>query len=240
MLEVIIIDDEQKAIKSMEWELTHFCEDVHVKETFTNSINAIAYLKKHLVDCVFLDIEMPEIDGFQFLDHFTHRNFEVVFVTAYDKYALNAIKESAVDYLLKPIDSDDLKETIQKVKEKIELKDSKDFLEESLRSLSDQRISVPIDGKLIFLSTEELVYCESDGNYCTLFLSNDKSLFVTKKLKEIHELLPERQFYRVHNSYIVNLQKVKEYLKADSILVMDNDKKIPVSRSRKSSFLDKM
>jgi two-component system LytT family response regulator len=189
---------------------------------------------------VFLDIEMPEIDGFQFLDHFTHRNFEVVFVTAYDKYALNAIKESAVDYLLKPIDSDDLKETIQKVKEKIELKDSKDFLEESLRSLSDQRISVPIDGKLIFLSTEELVYCESDGNYCTLFLSNDKSLFVTKKLKEIHELLPERQFYRVHNSYIVNLQKVKEYLKADSILVMDNDKKIPVSRSRKSSFLDKM
>jgi two-component system LytT family response regulator len=239
-LEVIIIDDEQNAIKSLKWELTHFCEDVEVKATFTKASEAIPYLKSHEVDCIFLDIEMPELDGFQFLDQFPHRNFEVVFVTAYDKYAIDAIKESAVDYLLKPIDSDDLVETIQKLSKKIKLNHSSDFLEESLRSLSDQRISVPIDGKLIFLSTEELVYCESDGNYCKLFLTNNETLFVTRKLKEIHELLPEKQFYRVHNSYVVNLQKVKEYLKTDGILVMDNKKKIPVSRSRKSSFLAKM
>lgn len=236
-MEVVIIDDEPKAIKSLEWELTHFCEGVHVKESFTKSIEAITYLRNHKVDCVFLDIEMPELDGFQFLDHFTHRNFEVVFVTAYDKYAINAIKESALDYLLKPIDSDDLSITIQKVSKMIKLKHSKDFLAESLRTLSNRRISIPIDGKLVFLSTEELVYCESDGNYCKLYLNNAKSLFVTKKLKEIHELLPDKQFYRVHNSYVVNLKKIKEYLKSDGILVMDNDIKIPVSRSRKSSFL---
>lgn len=240
MLEVLIIDDEKKAIKSLEWELTHFCKEVTIKKSFTKTKNAIQYLKNHEVDCVFLDIEMPEIDGFQFLDYFPHRNFEVVFVTAYDEYAINAIKESAVDYLLKPIDSDDLIHTIEKLNQKLQLIHKKDFLEESLRSLSDQRISVPIDGKLVFLSCEELMYCESDGNYCKLFLSNGDKMLITKKLKEIHELLPEKQFFRVHNSFVVNLQKVKEYLKTDGILVMENQKKIPVSRSRKSSFLAKM
>lgn len=239
-MEVVIIDDEQKAIKSLEWELTHFCKGVDVIKSFTSSTSAISFLKSHEVDCVFLDIEMPELDGFQLLDQFPQRSFEVVFVTAYDKYAIDAIKKSAIDYLLKPIDSEDLVETIRKVKEKIKLTNSKDFLEESLRSLSDQRISLPIGGKLIFLSAEELVYCESDGNYCKLFLRDGETLFVTKKLKEIHELLPKKQFYRVHNSYVVNLQKVKEYLKADCILVMDDSKKIPVSRGRKSSFLSKM
>jgi len=237
-MKVILIDDEKKAIKSLEWELQNFCESVEVLRGFSEASIAISYLKNNQVDCVFLDIEMPEIDGFQFLEHFPQRDFEVVFVTAYDNYALNAIKERAIDYLLKPIDTDDLAETIKKIKENIDLKQSQTSLSESLRLLSGQRISIPIDGKLVFLSTDELLYCESDGNYCKLFLRDDNSLFVTKKLKEIYEILPKQQFYRVHNSFVVNLKKIKEFLKTDSILVLENNKKIPVSRGKKSSFLE--
>lgn len=240
ILRVILIDDEKKSIKSLEWELNKFCNDIEILATFTNPNKALDFLKTHHVDCVFLDIEMPEMDGFQFLSQFQERKFEVVFVTAYDQFAINAIKENAVDYLLKPIDTDDLISTIEKIKARTIYKNGKDLFEESLLSFSDKRISIPMNGKIIFLQTEEIVYCESDGNYCRIFLEDKRTLFVTRKLKEVLNLLPGEKFFRVHNSYVVNLKKVREYLKTDGYVVLDNNKKIPVSRSKKSSFLDKV
>lgn len=242
MLNVIIIDDELKSIKSLKWELESFCTDVNVDAFFTNPEEALSYLKNHSIDCVFLDIEMPHMDGFQFLQNFEDRSFEVVFVTAYDQYAVKAIKESALDYLLKPIDSDDLITTVEKIKNRNSPKVVKDLLEESLLDLSNsnKRIAIPVDGKLVFLQPEEVLYCESDGNYCKIHLEKDNSLFVSKKLKEVQQLLPEDKFYRVHNCYVVNMKKVREYLKQEGYVVLDNQKKIPVSRNKKSSFLDKM
>jgi two-component system LytT family response regulator len=180
---------------------------------------------------------MPEMDGFEFLDHFHQRNFNVVFITAYTHYAITAIKENALDYLLKPIDSDDLVETIEKLKIH---KSSQDDLEKSLRSNSIDRIAIPVDGKLVFLTANEIIYCESDGNYCKINLVDGKPLFVSKKLKDIQNLLPASSFYRVHNSYIVNLKKVREYLKTDGYVILENRKEIPVSRNKKSAFLDKI
>jgi two-component system LytT family response regulator len=246
MLKVILIDDEPKSITSLKWELTNFSDELKIVETFTNPSEAIDFLNKNKVDCIFLDIEMPQMDGFQFLEHFPDRTFSVVFTTAYDQYAINAIKEKALDYLLKPIDGDDLIKTIEKIKtEKINL-DFTNSIEESLLSLSkskdaaSKKIAISIDGKLLFFKPEEIIYCESDGNYCHIYLEKNEKLFVTKKLKEIEAILPDESFYRVHHSFVVNLDKVKEYLKTDSYLILNNHKKIPVSRNKRNSFLDKI
>ncbi|MDQ7917953.1 LytTR family DNA-binding domain-containing protein [Mesonia sp. MT50] len=240
MIKIVLIDDEPKAIKSLEWEITNFCKDVEVMATFTKPKEAISYLQHHDPDCVFLDVEMPEMDGFQLLNHFKKRNFCVVFVTAYNQYAIKAIKENAMDYLLKPIDSDDLVFTMEKLKADKKNGRTYDALEERLRSHTTKRIAIPVEGKLIFLNTEDIVYCESDGNYCKIHLANKKPLFISKKLKEVKSLLPEDDFFRVHNSYVINLKRVSEYLKKDGYVVLDNQKEIPVSRNKKSAFLDKI
>ncbi|MEX0996800.1 MAG: LytTR family DNA-binding domain-containing protein [Flavobacteriaceae bacterium] len=245
-LKAIIIDDEPKSITSLKWELQNFCEELNILEAFSDPEKALSYLKNNAVDCIFLDIEMPKMDGFQFLEHFPERQFSVIFTTAYDQYAINAIKERALDYLLKPIDSDDLKQTIDKIKAQQKSFDIKKSLEETLLSLSknnhqsSKKIAISIDGKLIFFKPEEIIYCESDGNYCHIFLENNEKLFVTKKLKEMEEMLPAENFYRVHNSFVVNLNKVREFVKTDGYLVLDNKQKIPVSRNKKSDFLDKI
>lgn len=240
MIKIVLIDDEPKAIKSLEWEITNFCKDVEVMATFTKPKEAISYLQHHDPDCVFLDVEMPEMDGFQLLNHFKKRNFCVVFVTAYNQYAIKAIKENAMDYLLKPIDSDDLILTIEKLKADKKNGRTYDALEERLRSHTNKRIAIPIEGKLIFINTENIIYCESDGNYCRIHLAEKKPLFISKKLKEIEAILPCDDFFRVHNSYVINLKRVSEYLKTDGYVVLDNQKEIPVSRNKKSAFLDKI
>lgn len=240
MLKVILIDDEVKAIKSLEWEISNFCKDVEVLQTFTNPEKAISYLKFNDPDCVFLDVKMPGMDGFEFLEHFSKRKFAVVFITAYSEFAIKAIKENALDYLLKPIDTDDLMETIERLKAEKRNKKSYDDLERRLIQHSNKRIAIPLEGKLVFINTEHIIYCKSDGNYSRIHLSNQKPLFISKKLKEVDELLPKSDFYRIHNSYIINLKKVIEYQKSDGYVLLENEKLIPVSRSRKSEFLEKI
>lgn len=240
MLNVIIIDDETKAIKSLSWELNNFCEDVKVLATFTDAEEALQFLKKNKVDAVFLDIQMPKMDGFQFLDQVKKRDFSVIFTTAYNEFAIEAIKKNALDYLTKPIDTDDLIEAIEKIKVYKNNLLTRDALEESLLANLDQRIKISVDGKLLFLDAMEIIYCESDGNYTSIYLEDNQKIFVTKKLKEVQELLPTSCFFRVHNSYIVNLKKVKAYFKTDAYVELTNKKKIPVSRNKKSSFLDKI
>lgn len=240
MLKVILIDDEPKAIKNLEWEINHFCEDVEILETFTNPNDAVTYLKYNNPDCVFLDVEMPQMDGFELLDNFQKRDFCVVFTTAYNQYAIQAIKENAMDYLLKPIETEDLIATVEKLKAEKREGRNYDALEERLRSSNDTRIAIPVEGKLVFLHADEIVYCESDGNYSKINLEEKKPLFISKKLKEVEEILPQQDFCRVHNSYIINLSKVSEYLRTEGYVILDNKKQIPVSRSKKSEFLDKV
>lgn len=238
MLNVILIDDEHKAIKSLEWEINNFCEDVEILKTFTSAEKAIEYLKYHDPDCVFLDVKMPEMDGFQFLERFPKRNFAVIFVTAYSQFAIKAIKENALDYLLKPIDSDDLISTVEKLK--AQKHKAFDALEERLRNTNNKRIAIPVEGKLIFVNIDQIIYCKSDGNYCKIHLEDKKPLFISKKLKDIQNLLPESDFFRIHNSYLINLKKVLEYQKSEGYVLLENQKLIPVSRSKKSEFLNKI
>jgi len=247
MLNVIIIDDEPKAIQSLEWELSSFCKDISIVASFTNPTEAQSYVAKNdNIDCIFLDIEMPQMDGFRFLDFFPDRAFAVIITTAYDQYAIHALKERALDYLLKPIDSDDLIQAVERIRNFKKQNSLKDKLEETLlritskHSGSPKKIGISYDGKIVFLDPNEIMYCESDGNYCKIFLENGEKLFITQILKSIEDKLPEDIFYRVHNSYVVNLNKVREYQKTDGYLVLTNNKQIPVSRQKKSFFMDKL
>ncbi|MAD97410.1 MAG: DNA-binding response regulator [Flavobacteriaceae bacterium] len=243
MLNAVIIDDEPKAIQSLKWELSDFEDEIQVVNTFTEPEKALAYLKETKIDCLFLDIEMPTMDGFQFLEQLDRIDFAVVITTAYNEYALTALKKQAIDYLLKPIDSDDLKETIDKIKKHVERPLSSHKFEDILlkfnNKLNHKKITINTDGKLVFLEPMDIFYVASDGNYSTLFLNDKKKIVVTKKLKEINELLPNDDFFRVHNSYIINLHKIKEFLKVDGYVVLENGDKIPVSRQRKVEFLEK-
>ena len=242
MLQAVIVDDEIKALQSLTWELTNFSDEINVIASFTNPNEALTYLEKHTPDCLFLDIEMPTMDGFQFIRKLTNKNFPVVITTAYNQYALKAIKSQALDYLLKPIDTDDLEETIAKIKKFNNNNFSVEKLEMVLLNYNSRaihkRITLNTDGKLLFLENDEILYAESDGNYSTIFLTDGQKIVLTKKLKEVNELLPSDSFFRIHNSYIINLNKIKEFLKTDGYVVLKSNHKIPVSRQKKSDFLD--
>lgn len=244
MISVVIVDDEPNAIESLIWELNHFKGDLTVLAQFSNPEAAIAYLDDNSPDCLFLDIQMPTMDGFQFLQRLKKRDFAVVITTAYNEYAIKALKHEAIDYLLKPIDSDDLAETIRKIKKyKSKLVSEGNFelaLEQFNKRFNKKKITINTDGKLIFIDVDDILLVVGDGNYSTLELKNNQKLVVTKKLKEVNKLLPEDYFFRIHNSYIVNLNHIKEYLKSDGYVVLTNNRKIPVARQRKTDFLEKL
>ena len=182
------------------------------------------------------------MDGFSFIRELGERSFPVVITTAYNQYALQALKNEAIDYLLKPIDGDDLKDTLDKLLRHHKKNKISEQLEELLlevnRSALGQKVTIQTDGRLLFLESDQIHYAESDGNYTTLYLSDNQKIVLSKKLKEVNQMLPERSFFRVHNSYVVNLDQIKEYLKSDGYVILKSGKKIPVSRQKKSDFLD--
>lgn len=230
MLTCILVDDEVKSIKSLEWELEKFNEDVRIKKTFTDTVQARDYLKEHEVDFIFLDIEMPKIDGFEFLEHFDHRNFDVIFVTAYDQYAIKAIKAQAFDYLLKPVDHEELKVLIDKMLSKKE----KEQIDQNLNN----KIQVAVDQNIRLIDPEGIIYCQSDGNYCHIHLASGESHLISKKLKYMEEKLDKYPFMRVHNSFIVNLNEVREINKKDSLIILNDGTSVPISRSKKDKLFN--
>ncbi len=244
MLKAVIVDDEPKAIEGLTWELSNFSNHIEVIKTFSIPEQALIYLSKHTPDCLFLDIQMPTMDGFQFLEQLKLKNTAVIITTAYDEYAIKALKNEAIDYLLKPIDSDDLKDTISKIKKfktkTLNSQKFEDILINFTNNNNKKKITINTDGKLLFLNIDEIVFVESDGNYSTIFLENNQKIVVTKKLKEVNQILPEDHFFRIHNSYVINLGKIKEFLKTEGYVIMDSNQKIPVARQRKSDFLEKL
>ena len=244
MIRAVIVDDEQKAIDSLSWELKKFNTEIEIIKTFNKPEDAIQFLNSSSADCLFLDINMPTMDGFQFLDNLINKDFAIVITTAYNEYALKALKHEAIDYLLKPIDSDDLKETLKKIKKhnsnSLPISKIEEVLLNFNKNFNQKKITISTDGKLVFLETDHIIYIESDGNYSTFVMHDQQKIVVTKKLKEVNAILPENYFFRIHNSFIINLNKIKEFIKNDGYVVMETNDKIPVARQRKSDFLDKV
>ncbi|MFY9242565.1 MAG: LytTR family DNA-binding domain-containing protein [Polaribacter sp.] len=243
MITAILIDDEQDAIESLAWEIKTFCKEINIIDSFTNpedAISAINYLKP---DCVFLDIEMPKIDGFQLLSHLKYRDFDLVITTAYDNYALKAFRENAIDYLLKPIDNDDLVKVVKRIK-KNKLNKQLGFSLQDLLLPSEKKtkkIAIPSSGKIIFLNIAEVTHCKSDGNYTTIYLENGEKHLYSKKIKDVFEAFNSDSIIRVHQSYLVNINYIREYVKSEGYyLILENNKTIPVSRPNRAYILEAM
>lgn len=245
MISAIIVDDELNAIKALSLELKNFHELVTVKGNYTNASAAIEYLKNNEIDVVFLDMEMPEMTGMDFLERFQQRNFMVVFTTAFSKYALNAIKQEAIYYLLKPVDIIELEICLKRIEKKISQDSFEVRMDEALAKLNKLKngyfkVKLLHDGKIFFYNPDEILYCKGDGNYSWVFLDNKKKLLITKKLKQLEEDLPEPFFYRIHNSYIINLNKIKAYNKNERVVILCNNTIIPVSREKRNNILSKI
>lgn len=240
-LKAIIIDDEAHCIETLQWQLSRFCPEVELLQTFHHPSEGLSFLDQNKIDLLFLDIDMPEMSGFQLLEQVKHPSFDVIFTTAHDQFALKAIKISALDYLIKPIDEDELVKAVQKAVSKTQHPtiDSITHLLHQIqeKTLSD-RIYLPTLNGLEFVDTAHISRCESDSNYTTLYLNTAKKITVSKTLKEIEEMLKEEHFFRVHHSHIVNLKLVDKYVKGDGgHLVMQSGDVVPVSRARKQHLL---
>ena len=236
-LRCILIDDESKAITALAYEIQRIAlPETELLASFTRAQDARDYLSSPAgsgVDVVFLDIEMPDLDGLVFLDAFSARTFDVIFTTAHSRYAIEAIRKGAFDYLVKPIDHDELRSALERLAtrrghsgatEQSALPDTPPI------RASDPRIRFEVDRKILFVEPDDIIYCESDGNYCRIYLESGKTLFLTRQLKAVGLQLPQEQFLRAHKSFIVNLHKIKEYHRVEHYLLLSNGKHIPVSK----------
>lgn len=242
MIKILVIDDEPDALEVLEWKLKKYCDDVSVV-TCSSPKKALEMMSSINPHIVFLDIQMPEMDGFSFLREVSERNFEVIFTTAFEEFALKAIKENALSYLLKPVDRYELIDAVGKARKNLyrdNLALKMDALLYSMKP-SVQKINISADGKIYFLEPHDVVMLQSDKSYTTIYLVSKQKIVVSKTLKEVEKKFHANTFYRVHNSYLINLEHVKEYMKRDGgELKLTNNLTASVSRTKKIELIEKL
>ena len=245
MIRTIVIDDEQNCIDSLLFDLQKHCKEVNVLETCTSPKQGILSIKKLKPDLVFLDVQMPWMSGFEMLELIDDINFAIIFTTAFDQFAAKAFRISAIDYLLKPIDTNDLKEAIRKAAEKILRKSGTDNISNLLQNIKkpevNQRIAVPGREGYEFIEAGKIIYAKAEGSYTHVFLNDKRKLIISKTLSDIEELLPAEHFQRIHHSTLVNLSHVTHLFKTDGgFVVLDNGEKLVVSKSKKDSLMERL
>jgi two-component system, LytTR family, response regulator len=244
MIRCILIDDESNSLEMMEWLLKTYCPQVKIEAMCNAAAKGIEAIKNYKPDLVFLDIEMPHMNGFDMLEQFDKLSFDVVFCTAYDQFAIRAFKYSALNYLLKPVDPEDLKETIRRIEEKKSTpsKEQIELLFENIKQTikpTAQRIALTTGDGLIFVPTHDILYCQAESNYTSVMLSGGKKIVVSKVLKEIDEALSGPDFFRVHNSYLINLNRIAKFVRGDGgYVVMEDGATVSISRSRRQEFME--
>ena len=245
MIKGIIIDDEPYCSEILAALLESDCPEVEITGICNNAKDALIAIRQHSPDLVFLDVEMPKMNGFEMLEQLPAINFHLIFTTSYDQYALKAIRFSAIDYLLKPIDREELKKAVDKVKERIQtpIPQQLEILMQKLKHSSIQinKIALPTMEGLQMIPVETIISCESDDNYTILQLKSKKKILVTRSLKEMEEILEQHSFIRVHRYYIVNLNEIEKYIKGEGgYLVMSDGTSIDVARNKKEVLLKKL
>lgn len=240
-MKAILIDDEISNLENLRTLLTKHCAQVTILATAQNVGDAVNAIEKHLPDLVFLDIQMGEQTGFDVLSQLPNRNFEVIFVTAYDQYGIQAVKFAALDYLLKPIDIDELINAVSKADQKLATQTQNSQIEFLLQQLkkpetSASKIALQMQSETRYVALSEIIRCEADNTYTFFFLANDEKILVSKSLKEYADLLKPNGFLRTHQSHLVNPAFVKSWLKEDGgILLLTSGEKIPVSKPNKDA-----
>jgi two-component system LytT family response regulator len=245
-LKTIIVDDEQDAVEFINSIIGEYCTSLIVVGKANNVIQGVAEINEKKPDLVFLDVEMPNGTGFDLLAQFPEKDFDVVFITAFNHYAIKAIKFSAVDYILKPININEFIEAVDRVLKKRTEKTSNSnenlrVLMENIRTSLPSRLAIPTADGMEYLNPKDIIRIEADRSYSWFFLSGNRKILVSKHLKEFQELLGERSFFRAHNSHLINLKFVRKFIRKEGgYIEMADNTVIPVSRNRKDIFLAQM
>ena len=244
-LKAVIVEDEKHSRETLRQLLTEFIKDVSVCAAAENVDMAIETIRNCQPDIVFLDIELQSGTGFDVLNGLKDMQFEVIFTTAFEHYAIKAIKFSSIDYLLKPIDLDDLQLAVDKVREKRNSNPLNRQIELLLANLntkeSPKRICLSTSEGFEFINVDDIISCEAGGSYTTFYLVDGRNILVSKNLKEYEIMLPADKFLRVHNSYLINLLQVKKFIKSEGgYILMNNDQQVSISQKKREEFLLKM
>ncbi|MEO7488548.1 MAG: LytTR family DNA-binding domain-containing protein [Ferruginibacter sp.] len=248
MLQAIIIDDEKNSRNALRQKLINHCPEVNIIAECDNGDEGIQMIVSSKPDIVFLDVEMPRMNGFTMLQQLHQYNpmaigFEIIFITAYDHYAIKAIKFSALDYLLKPVEIEDLKSAVEKVTTKRKHLDGNKRVELLLQNLleektSHQRIAISSMEGLQFIPTDDIIYLEANGNYTSFYITGNRKITATKTLKDFEELLPASMFIRIHHSHLINKNGIEKYIKGEGgQVVMKNGVTLDVARRKKEEFM---
>lgn len=236
MITTILIDDEEAALDSLEWQIKTYCKQLTILKKVNAPDKAITIVKSLMPDCIFLDINMPFLDGFDVLKCLTHQPFQTIFTTAHEKYALKAIKASAFDYLLKPIDKYDLIDAVVKLEQQLG-----NMQGQKKQNNNRQKIKIQVDGSVHFFSPKEVIFLKAESNYTTIHLTNGRKFTLCKTLKEVEKEFEDPTFLRTHKSFVINLNHVQEYKKCDGgSIIMSNGQHTGISRMKKELFFDLM
>lgn len=242
-IQAIIIDDEADGREALRIALERYFPEINIKRICESPEQGIEAIKSVKPDLVFLDVQMPHLSGFDLLRKVSPFDFEVIFVTAHDQYAIKAIRFSALDYLLKPVDVDDLRTAVQKVKERLEQKNTsqqyQSVLHNALQNGSKiDRLAVPTQDGIEFFHTADIIYCEAQGSYTNILLKGKSKALVSRNLKDFENLLADSGFCRVHHSFLINMSHVRKYVKGEGgYVIMTDDHHVDVSRRKKDEFL---
>lgn len=245
MIKAVIIDDEQHSIETLRWKIENYCPEIGIAAEFENPAEGVRYLRENPCDILFLDIEMPRLNGFDVLEELgAPLPFDVVFTTAYDNFGIQAVKFSALDYLLKPVQNKELKEAVQKHLLKTQRAVPAEQVDALFHNIQAERqgkpgrVALASKESIEFVDPADIVVCSSSSNYTEVFTTDGRKRVISRTLKDFEDMLLPFHFFRPHHSHLVNLARVREYIRGDGgYLVMENKMKIPVSKSRKEALL---
>ncbi len=246
MIRTVVVEDEKKSREVILSLIAKYCPELQVVGEASSVDQAVDLLKKEKPDLVFMDIQLADGTGFDILQQVQGINFDLIFATAFDQYAIKAIKYSAIDYLLKPIDGEELKAAVRKVIEKRSSSSNIDnlkFLLSNLKKGEDEfsRITLPTGNAYEIVNIKDIIRCEASESYTYFFLVGKRKFLVTSGLKHYEDILPSSQFIRVHHSHLINMNHVIRYLKEDGgYAIMSDDSKIEVSRRKREAFLERL
>lgn len=239
-LRAVIVDDEPKAIANLKEELATNCDHIEIISEFTNSVLAVKEIPNLNPDILFLDVKMPVMDGFDVLARVPYKNFKVIFVSAYEAYALRAWKLNALDFLVKPIVPKELVDAVAKAAKNETLnKEQWDIIQGEKQGNISDRIGVHDNYRTYYIKFEDILYIEASDNYCGIFRKDVTKHLIPRTLSNIQDVFEETHFLRVHRSYIINLRCVQEFISAERLIIMSDGKQIPVSRDKLDDFNSK-
>jgi two-component system LytT family response regulator len=245
MIKAVIIDDERPSIETLKWKLENYCPEVAVEAAFDNPAEGVNYLKNNAPDLLFLDIEMPMLNGFDVLEDLGRDvPFDIIFTTAYDNFGIQAVKFSALDYLLKPVQNKELKEAIEKHLRKTERRIPSEQIDVLFNNVQAERkgkrarVALASKESIEFVDPNDIVLCVASSNYTEVYLTNGSKRLISKTLKDFEDLLTPYDFFRPHHSHLVNLNRVREFIRGDGgYLILENKMQVAVSKSKREELL---